>query len=202
MPSLATHTKSNPCRRLVYRNVVINVLGPLGPTGPTGPTETCQEVRNCFKYGPGPCGCRGGTIPCFANVGRNAGQMVCGPDCIAPQVVHPDCTRCINTCSPQPPNKCSPKQVPCFASCGPNLGKTVCAPKCPASQQQSQDCTSCVDKFAPSKPDTKAKGPAPAPAPKGKGPTPAKGKTSSSKDKTKKTTRRSLRQVEIDMMML
>ena len=153
-------------------------------------------MRNCFKYGPGPCGCRGDRpIPCLATIGPYVGQVVCAPQCALPKQVSQDCSCCIDTCNthPAPPaDLCGSHKVQCLASCGPNAGKMVCAPKCPPSQQQSPDCTQCVVVVnAPSPaPDSK-----PSPSSKGKSTTPAK-------DKSKGGKRRSLRQAEIDMMMM
>ena len=148
---------------------VADALGLSGAVGPTGPADTCDDVRHCLQFGPGPCGCTGSTpVPCFATVGCNIGQFVCAPNCIKPQFVHPDCSSCIDISSGPSPS-----------------------------------------------PKSDGKGSAPAPAPKGpspagKGsvPSPPKGKTSPSKGKSSKDKsskggkRRSLRQAEVDMMML
>ena len=131
-----------------YLPLALYLIVFIDTSGPTGPTETCEEVRNCFKFGPGPCGCKGDRpVPCLATVGPNMGQAVCGPQCGPYQQLSEDCTSCISTgISVPPPIQCTgATPIPCFATIGPYAGQLVCGPQCALPKQLSQDCTACVD---------------------------------------------------------
>ena len=84
-------------------------------------------------------------MPCWASVGKNIGQAVCGPKCNSPhQQISQDCTTCVDTYNAQQPLQCGAGMIPCLVTAGENADTMVCGPACGSSQQASADCSSCV----------------------------------------------------------
>ena len=65
--------------------------------------QLSEDCTCCISTGisapPPPSSCDWNQALCFAITGANMGQAVCGPKCISPQFIHPDCSRCVGTCT-------------------------------------------------------------------------------------------------------
>ena len=85
---------------------------------------------------PSPCGAN--QVPCFAIVGVNLGNVVCGPNCISPKFVHPDCSHCIDPST----NTHGPDTYPYSNNPGPGPGpspKTSPPPPPPPKSSSGND---------------------------------------------------------------